>query len=173
VPLRTGDVVFCPAGVPHAIGSGVLVIEVQEPTDFSIMLEYAGHGLDPEQSFLGLEQDLALQAVRRTAMSADDLEAVRGRTIKSLATGQPGVTELLPEGAAGLFRAEQVVARDQDVDVDRGFSVLVVNEGRGVLTADNADPVEVSAGQTLVLPHALEGIRLRGQLSTVRCAPAA
>ena len=150
----------------------MLVIEVQEPTDFSIMLEYAGHGLDPEQSFLGLDQEVALEAVRRTAMGPDDLEALRGRTIQSLATGHPGVTGLLPEGAAGLFRAEQVVAQDQDVDLEQGFAVLVVNEGRGVLTADNAEPVDVVAGQTLVLPHALRRTRLGGQVSAVRCAPA-
>ena len=34
------------AGQPHAIGAGVLLVELQEPTDFSVMLEHERFGLD-------------------------------------------------------------------------------------------------------------------------------
>ena len=30
--VRAGDAIFVPAGVPHAIGEGVLIVELQEPT---------------------------------------------------------------------------------------------------------------------------------------------
>ena len=43
---RAGDAVLCPAGVPHAIGAGVFLVEIQEPTDFSVLLEYDGFALD-------------------------------------------------------------------------------------------------------------------------------
>lgn len=33
-PVRTGDVFLIPGGVPHAIGAGVFLLELQEPTDF-------------------------------------------------------------------------------------------------------------------------------------------
>jgi mannose-6-phosphate isomerase len=38
IPVSAGDTVFVPAGLPHAIGAGILLVELQEPTDFSIFL---------------------------------------------------------------------------------------------------------------------------------------
>ena len=40
VPVAAGDTWLVPAGVPHAIGAGITLVELQEPTDFSILLEW-------------------------------------------------------------------------------------------------------------------------------------
>ncbi|MFI9588352.1 class I mannose-6-phosphate isomerase [Streptomyces sp. NPDC052236] len=40
IPVTAGDAILCPAGLPHAIGDGILLVEIQEPTDFSVLLEY-------------------------------------------------------------------------------------------------------------------------------------
>ncbi|HTZ28640.1 MAG TPA: hypothetical protein VMC83_31870, partial [Streptosporangiaceae bacterium] len=79
VSVSAGDVIFCPGSMPHAIGTGILMLEIQEMTDFSIMLEWAGFPLDPDGLFLGLDQDVALSAVRREAVAGQDLEALRGQ----------------------------------------------------------------------------------------------
>ena len=62
VTVRAGAVVFVPAGVPHAIGAGLLVAELQEPTDFSIVCEWKGFPIDPVDSHLGLGWETALGA---------------------------------------------------------------------------------------------------------------
>lgn len=36
--LAPGDTLFVPAGLPHAIGPGVTLVELQEPTDLSVLL---------------------------------------------------------------------------------------------------------------------------------------
>ena len=38
--VKAGDTVFVPAGTPHAIGAGIFVLELQEPTDLSALLEW-------------------------------------------------------------------------------------------------------------------------------------
>ena len=48
LPVTAGDAVFVPAGVPHAIGAGILMVEVQEPTDLSVLLEWEGFELTEE-----------------------------------------------------------------------------------------------------------------------------
>ena len=63
LPVRAGDVVFVPGGVPHAIGAGVLIAELQEPTDFSIVCEWAGFPIRPEDSHLGIGWDAAMGAL--------------------------------------------------------------------------------------------------------------
>ena len=65
--VRPGDVVFVPAGVPHAIGGGALIVELQEPTDFSILCEWKGFPVDPADAHLGLGWDVALEALRLDA----------------------------------------------------------------------------------------------------------
>ncbi len=39
VPVREGDVFFIPSGMPHAIGSGCMIAEIQEPTDITFRVE--------------------------------------------------------------------------------------------------------------------------------------
>ena len=65
--MRPGDVVFVPAGVPHAIGGGALIVELQEPTDYSILCEWKGFPVDPADAHLGLGWDVALEALRLDA----------------------------------------------------------------------------------------------------------
>ncbi len=41
IPVQPGDVFFIDSGIPHAIGSGCLIAEIQEPTDITIRVEKA------------------------------------------------------------------------------------------------------------------------------------
>jgi mannose-6-phosphate isomerase len=63
VPVTAGDVVYVPAGVPHAIGAGILIAELQEPTDFSIVCEWDGYPIEPSDSHLGIGWDAAMGAL--------------------------------------------------------------------------------------------------------------
>ena len=65
LPVAAGDLVFVPAGVPHAIGEGILIVELQQPSDLSVLLEWRAFGLDG-----GLELDLQLEAVELGAFDA-------------------------------------------------------------------------------------------------------
>jgi mannose-6-phosphate isomerase len=65
--VRTGDVIFVPAGVPHAIGAGALLVEVQEPSDLSIICEWQGFPIAPENTHLGLGWDRAITALKLEA----------------------------------------------------------------------------------------------------------
>jgi mannose-6-phosphate isomerase len=104
VELRAGDLVYVPAGVPHAIGGGMLIAEVQEPTDFSLVCEWKDFPVRPEDAHLGLGWDTALQAL--------DLRA------------HEPVREL-PEEAAAFFWA------DERIEPAGRFASLIVLEGEG------------------------------------------
>lgn len=45
VPVRRGDAILIPAGLPHAIGPGIFFVEVRARTDFSVLLEPDGFPL--------------------------------------------------------------------------------------------------------------------------------
>ncbi|HWF41874.1 MAG TPA: class I mannose-6-phosphate isomerase, partial [Acidothermaceae bacterium] len=61
ITVQTGDAIFVPAGTPHAIGAGAFIVELQEPTDFSVMLEWRDFGMpDRREEQLGMNADVSL-----------------------------------------------------------------------------------------------------------------
>ena len=156
IPIRAGDAVLCPAGVPHAIGPGVLLVEVQEPTDFSVLLEYTGFGLPG--GHLGLGYDLALECVDRGGWSAQRIAALRGPS---------GTSRLLPPAADEFFAADRV--RGPVARLDAAFSVVVVVTGAGTLTGEH-DRLPVRRGDTLLVPYAAGPLTVTGECEAVRLA---
>lgn len=127
--LAPGDAVLVPAGLPHAIGAGAFVVELQEPTDLSILVEWAGYAIDgAADGHLGLGFATALAAVDRRGWTVDQVAALRGARAAD-------VGELLPD-AAPYFRAERFRG---GADLDPGFGVLVVVAGTGALVAGDGD----------------------------------
>ncbi len=78
--VEPGDAVLVPAGMPHAVGEGAFLVELQEPTDLSILMEWEGFDLDgAADGHLGLGFDVALGAVDRRAWTPDEVERPAGR----------------------------------------------------------------------------------------------
>lgn len=65
VPVAPGDVFFVPGAVAHAIGEGVLMIEIMEPSDLVARFEYTRNGstLPVESRFMGRDLDFALSTL--------------------------------------------------------------------------------------------------------------
>jgi mannose-6-phosphate isomerase len=105
--VRAGDVVFVPAGVPHAIGAGALMVELQEPSDFSIVCESKGFPVSPDEAHLGLGWEVALDALK--------LEAF--------------------EPSLGL-PPNEFFSLDERAEAGGRFGVLIVLEGEGELAGE-------------------------------------
>jgi mannose-6-phosphate isomerase len=161
IPVRPGDGVLIPGGTPHAIGAGILLIEAQEPTDQSILLERNNTAASDAEVFLGLDRDTALSVVD-TAALADP-----GRLICH-ASAASALVAVLPADADPYFRMELLTA---GADVPAGFAVAVVLAGSGVLTSAHGAPLDVAAGQTLVIPAAGGGWRVDGDARLLVCRP--
>ncbi|CAN5279113.1 class I mannose-6-phosphate isomerase [soil metagenome] len=113
ISVRPGDTIYVPAGVPHALGAGVLIAELQEPTDFSLLCEWRGYPVQAEDSHLGLGWNVAVRAL--------DLgvhEPVRG----------------LPDEARSFFWADRLL------EASGRFALLVVVEGEGRIDGVPARP---------------------------------
>jgi mannose-6-phosphate isomerase len=55
--------------------------------------------------------------------------------------------------------------------LDPAFSIVVVIDGTGTLETERGDPVEVRAGDTLLVPYASGDCTLRGDTTAIRCRP--
>lgn len=168
-PVEPGDAVLVPAGIPHAIGEGVFVVELQEPTDLSVLLERQGFGIGTSQGHLGLGYELALSCVDRSGWGVERLAELRRRRGSGRPLG-PGIELALPPEADQFFRAERVRPR-ATAHREPGFSVLVVIAGRGSLDTDSGGTMELARGDTAVVPFAAGEQVLRGDLEVIRCLP--
>lgn len=156
-PVAAGDAIYVPAGLAHVIGEGILLLEVQEPSDLGLLLEW--RGLVPEDdAFLGLPRDEALRCVTRSALRPGDLErltATRGRSF-------------FPPDSDAFFRADRL---DDGAELEPSFTVVVVVEGEGLLETERAEPAAVSRGSTLLVPFASGAVRLTGPCAALACRP--
>jgi mannose-6-phosphate isomerase len=174
VPVAPGDVLLVDGGVPHAIGPGIFMIEVQEPTDYVVRCEYAHGGLALPESArtmgLGLERVLdmfdyaqySLEQVcshfgpRPTTLSEDD----GGKEIVLLGAPQTASLELRHlECSSGMA-----------LGTDGRFSILIVIEGQGRLLA-NGREMALQPWSKCYLPAAVDSVELEGELTVVRCLP--
>jgi mannose-6-phosphate isomerase len=164
LPVRRGDTVLVPAGLPHAIDAGVFVLELQEPTDLSILLEWQDFAVDGERDgHLGLGFGTALDALRLRPLDADE----RAALLSSDDLRGGGSRSLLAPRADGYFRADLCPGRGL---VGAGFAVVLVIEGAGEVRTEQGGTVAVRRGDALVVPWAAGSWRVAGA-DLVVCRP--
>jgi mannose-6-phosphate isomerase len=160
VEVAPGDTVYVPPGVLHAIGEGVLLAEVQEPEDLSILLEWRDFELDGlRDGHLGIGFDTALQAVEIRGRSADE---VAGLIVRGAGDG----SALVP-AADEFFRLDRVVV-DGSRELEAGFAVLLVLGGELRLGT-----LALTRGSTVLVPHAAGPLLVQGTGELLAARPPA
>jgi mannose-6-phosphate isomerase len=164
IPVRAGDAVFVPAGTAHAIGAGLLIVELQQPSDMSVLLEWDGFGIaDEDEATLGLGWDVALGCVETEGRDGD---ALRGPAPDA---AEP-VARLLPEAADAFFRADRL-APAPIAALERGFAILVAIEGEGALLPESGEAIAIRRGDSVLVPWAAGACHLEGDLVAIACRP--
>jgi mannose-6-phosphate isomerase len=167
VPAKAGDTFYVPAGVLHAIGEGLLIVELQEPSDLSVLLEWDGFEIDGrEDGHLGLGFDTALRGADRARLAPDRLTHLRTNRGEE---GRPGLERLFPPEADEFFRAERIRPRPS-APLDQDLSILVVLEGEGKIAAESGE-LPLRRGATVLVPWAAGETVLEGELQVLRCLP--
>ncbi len=148
VPVEAGDAVLVPAGTLHAIGGGILLLELQEPTDLSVLVEWKKFGVDTGPEHLDLGWDTALQSL--------DHEPIDPAALTAAKHG------LLPKEADAYFRAEAINPGDT---LHQSFSIVLVTGGEGAI-----GEVAVRRGSTVLIPYAAGETTVEG-VEAIRCLP--
>lgn len=142
LPARVGDVHYLPSGTVHALGAGMLVAEVQTPSDTTYRV-YDFKRVDPkttQERELHVEQ--AMECIDFSAAGTDPSPSVHG----------DGLVVQAPQ-----FIVEQ---RSSDAGTSRSPSagaptVLIFLDGAGEVSGEGFQPVSYRKGDTLLLPAGL------------------
>ena len=180
IPVKKGDVYLIAGGTPHAIGSGCLLLEVQEPTDYTISVEKCdlrGNLMPDHLCHMGLGFDKMFDCFTYEAMSLDKL--------KSRYALRPAVTEQQEGGTAetlityadtpcfGLDRV-RVTGEMTRKSTGRACCLAVVS-GCGVIEAADGRSVAVKSGDCLFKPAECAELTIRStgedMLEILECLP--
>lgn len=169
IEVAPGMGILVPAGTAHAIDGGIFVAEVQEPSDFSILLEWSVTTSTREESHLGIGFDAVMPAVSTAKLPRDVLDTL---IVKSDLTARHAQSvSVLPAAADPFFTLRHgAPLKDGSNSVNAGFAVVVVLSGSGTFSG-SAAIIPVHSGQVFAVPHAFGDWRVEGDASVLVGGP--
>ncbi len=141
VAVTEGECHFLPAGTAHAIGEGLLIAEIQTPSDTTYRV-FDWNRVDDAGNARELHIEQALESIHFD-MSSDELPVARmGRLVD-----------------CEYFKIDKGhQSKDCEVLLSPGkMKTLIFMSGQGAILGAESEPVEFSAGDCILVPAAFEG----------------
>ncbi len=139
--IHAGDVFFLPAGRIHSIGAGAFIAEIQETSDITYRI-YDFNRVDANGKKRELHTELAKDAINYEVQ--DDY-----RTHYEVEKNEPIELVACPYFTTSLYDIDEEVSCDYS-ELD-SFVVLMCMEGNCTLTTDKEEPMEIHAGETVLI----------------------
>ena len=173
IPVAAGDVFFISAGLVHAIGYGCLILEIQEPTDFTIQPEaWCGdYQLNEYEKFLGLPADIAFKCFDYDLYGENAVN--KGKKIPETHFINNGVTvhELITARDTDCFGLKRYILTDGILSELYAPAIYIVTAGNGCLCA-GINEYQLTRGDYFFLPYCINGdCTVKGDLEIVQCLP--
>lgn len=175
IPVHAGDVYVVPGGLPHAIGPGILMIEVMEPTDFAARVEFhvAGRTIPEAARFMGRDVDFALDMFSFQACSVPEIQS-RWRCRPEIIASTTALTResLVDRRLTDCFRIQRTTLTGEARWHAQGFTVLIVVEGNCRIRA-GGEEVQLSQFDRIVVPCGLGPLEMaaRDRAVFLECLP--
>lgn len=155
IPARVGQCHYLPSGTCHALGAGILVAEVQTPSDTTFRVYDWGRSGGSGRSGGGrpLHIAQAMQCIQFGALAPEPTMGQRPMEVDGVKTSRLAATE--------YFELERIDAmRDASFEIVTSSApeVWMMLSGRGRVEAPGCEPVELAAGTTTLIPAALTGV---------------
>ena len=165
---KVGDVFLVPAKTVHAIGAGCLILEVQEPTDFTIQPErFCGdYRLSDEEMYLTLSPD---DAIKGFDFGKQPTARVTPKTVYEKCG--VCVEQLIDEELTSCFVINRIKCDGGSflLNVRDSYAVYIITYGEGVVVG-NGYHRELRAGDYFFLPYQLMGkFNIQGNLEAIEC----
>ena len=142
---KRGDVLFIPGGLVHAIGAGCRLYEVQQTSDTTWRL-HDWNRVDPDTC-------MSRPLHGREGLAAIDWSLPPPRLMKGLPSADGGSLDRpLVDCAHFRFSSIAMSCPATLPGDDESFRILFAEEGACSVAVDGADPVELAAGECVLVP---------------------
>lgn len=140
IPVRPGDTFLIPGGFPHALGEGVFMIEIQEPTDFAVRYEFdrGGYVLPEAARFMNRGVDFGLSLINFNRYPRETIERdYRCRPHARRALSEKSWQDtLIGPAQTPCFRVGQTHLHDPLTKTESSFFIGIVTAGACTLTVN-------------------------------------
>lgn len=138
IPIKKGDVIYIPGGMPHAIGEGVFMLEMMEPSDLVVRCEFSREGIivPPEARFMGKGIDFCMNIFDYTYHSKEDILRNFFLTPEPIHKESNVLIErLVPGSISGCFETERITIHNghSEINLDNRYAVLLCTKGNGTV----------------------------------------
>lgn len=154
IPVNPGDVYFIPARAVHAIGYGCLILEVQEPTDFTIQPErWCGdYKLSDNEMYIGLDKETALSVFDYSYNLARVENECRKTPSVIYENAGCKKESLISKTDTPCFSVERYVLNNGETELLSSPCVYVVTDGDGTLCGENYEKA-LKKGDYFFMPY--------------------
>lgn len=176
VPARVGDVWLIKAGLIHAIGAGCTILEVQEPTDFTIQPEnWCGdYHISDHEKYIGLTKSDALDCFDYSLVGE---KAIASAHVDPKLVWETELTKketLIDYNDTPCFALNRYTLNGGgEIPMTYAPSVWLMLEGAGEIVSEGYKHA-VKKGDYFYLPYAAEGkflLKSEGKLVAAECLP--
>jgi len=165
IPVKAGDAFLVTSRTAHAIGSGVFMIEVQQPSDLVIQTENecAGFPISAELCHMGKGWEVGLEVFEYGGESLDALMARARLAPRTLAEEAGGsVAQIVGYDHTPHFAARKIAVRGRlGLANDRFYAGAVV-AGGGSAAGDFGE-IALAPGDTFFVPNSVREVEYRGE----------
>ncbi len=157
ISARKGHCYYLPSGTIHALGAGVLVAEVQTPSD----LTYRLHDWNRTDPVTGKPRELHVE----DALACVSLDSVPAHLEhpEHIASVWTSITSLVRCKSFVIERVRMVVGVEQEITYEE-MVIWIVLEGRGTIHCDGLEePAGFGVGDTVLVPAGLKNGRVQTQ----------
>lgn len=177
--VQPGDTFIIPGGTPHALGAGVFMVEIQEPSDLVVRFEFqrAGYVLPEASRFMGRGLDFCLQVFNLAPLPLSALDQrvrCQPRRIGELGPGS-WRDELIGAAQTDCFRVTRLTVGAPIVREDHEFVVAIVTRGT-VVAEVGGETHRLRQYDKVLLPAGLGPVKLTpvdGPVEILECRPPA
>jgi len=179
IPVRAGDTFIIPGGTPHALGAGVFMVEIQEPSDLVVRFEFerAGYVLPEASRFMGRDLDFSLTAFNLEPLTLAEVDVrVRCQPRRQRALG-PGSSQdaLIGPAQTDCFRVNKTHLEGPVIRDDGVFTIAIVTAGTVRFEA-GGEIHQLETYDKVLLPAGLGPVKLTpvaGAADILECLPPA
>jgi mannose-6-phosphate isomerase len=154
ISVQPGDVFIVNGSTPHAIGPGILMIEIQEPSDFVVRCEFerGGYMLPRSARFMNLGLKKSLEMFNYSEVHQEDVIGRWRLESECIMEGPNGVIErIIGPAATDKFVAYRLHAKGELEINNHRFSICAVIAGEGEVKFASGR-LSVQYGDTFIVP---------------------
>lgn len=133
MPVKPGDCLYIPGGSPHAIGEGILMIEIMEPSDWAVRFEFSksGYTMPEEARFMKRDLEFCMDVFDFTQLSVQQAIAKfhQQPSVERHYSDSSFQETLIDESVTDKFRVKKSTIKGTVEKAEQDFYIGIVVKG--------------------------------------------